>query len=73
MPPVMTAAAFIMTKIVGMPYTTITATAILPILLFFTSAFIIVHLQAVKSGIFLNAERHTDTRHSRHHYGPWVP
>ena len=62
MPPVMGAAAFIMAEIVGVPYTTIMATAILPALLFFASAFIIVHLQAVKSGIVPNTERHTDTR-----------
>jgi len=51
MPPVMGAAAFIMAEIVGVPYTDIMATAILPALLFFASAFLIVHLQAVKSGL----------------------
>lgn len=51
MPPVMGAAAFIMAEIVGVPYTQVMATAILPALLFFTSAFFIVHLRAVKSGI----------------------
>ncbi|MEM9394375.1 MAG: TRAP transporter fused permease subunit [Pseudomonadota bacterium] len=51
MPPVMGAAAFIMAEIVGVPYTTIMAVAILPALLFFASAFFIVHLQAVKAGL----------------------
>ena len=51
MPPVMGAAAFIMAEIVGVPYTQVMAAAILPALLFFTSAFFIVHLQAVKSGL----------------------
>lgn len=51
MPPVMGAAAFIMAEIVGVPYTTVMAVAILPALLFFGSAFFVVHLQAVKSGI----------------------
>ncbi|WP_305989433.1 TRAP transporter fused permease subunit [Roseibium sp. MMSF_3544] len=51
MPPVMGAAAFIMAEIVGVPYTSVMAVAILPALLFFGSAFFVVHLQAVKSGI----------------------
>jgi TRAP transporter 4TM/12TM fusion protein len=51
MPPVMGAAAFIMAEIVGVPYTSVMLAAILPALLFFGSAFVVVHLQAVKSGI----------------------
>jgi TRAP transporter 4TM/12TM fusion protein len=51
MPPVMGAAAFIMAEIVGVPYTSVMAAAILPALLFFASAFMVVHLQATKSGI----------------------
>lgn len=62
MPPVMGAAAFIMAEIVGVPYTEVMATAILPALLFFTSAFFIVHLQAVKSGIQPSTEGSSDTR-----------
>ncbi|WP_298987000.1 TRAP transporter fused permease subunit [uncultured Roseibium sp.] len=54
MPPVMGAAAFIMAEIVGVPYTSVMAAAILPALLFFGSAFVVVHLQAVKSGIAPN-------------------
>ncbi len=62
MPPVMGAAAFIMAEIVGVPYTTIMATAILPAILLFESAFVIVHLQAVKSDIMSATERQADTR-----------
>lgn len=51
MPPVMGAAAFIMAEIVGVPYTKIMSVALLPALLFFASAFCIVHLRAVKSGL----------------------
>ena len=51
MPPVMGAAALIMAEIVGVPYTQVMATAILPALLFFGSAFIIVHLMAIRNGI----------------------
>lgn len=62
MPPVMGAAAFIMAEIVGVPYTQVMATAILPALLFFTSAFLIVHLQAVKSDLRPSTEGTGDTR-----------
>lgn len=62
MPPVMGAAAFIMAEIVGVPYTQVMATAILPALLFFASAFFIVHLQAVKSGIQPSTTGTGDTR-----------
>ncbi|CTQ59014.1 MAG: TRAP transporter fused permease subunit [Roseibium album] len=62
MPPVMGAAAFIMAEIVGVPYTTVMAVAILPALLFFGSAFFVVHLQAVKSGIEPRADDQSDGR-----------
>lgn len=62
MPPVMGAAAFIMAEIVGVPYTAVMATAILPALLFFASAFFIVHLQAVKSDIRPHTEGTGDAR-----------
>lgn len=51
MPPVMGAAAFIMAEIVGVPYTDVMAIGLLPALLFFGSAFAIVHFQAVKANI----------------------
>ena len=62
MPPVMGAAAFIMAEIVGVPYTTVMAVAILPALLFFGSAFFVVHFQAVKSGIEPNRADKSDGR-----------
>ena len=44
MPPVMGAAAFIMAEIVGVPYTDIMLTALLPALLFFGSAFALAYV-----------------------------
>ncbi|MEP5152322.1 TRAP transporter fused permease subunit [Planktotalea sp.] len=60
MPPVMGAAAFIMAEIVGVPYTAVMLAAIIPALLFFSSAFMVVHLQAVKSGIVPNSSSKED-------------
>ena len=51
MPPVMGAAAFIMAEIVGIPYSNVMQAALIPALLFFTSLFFVVHLQAAKSDI----------------------
>ncbi|MBL6957864.1 MAG: TRAP transporter fused permease subunit [Rhodospirillales bacterium] len=51
MPPVMGAAAFIMAEIVGTPYANIMKVGIIPALLFFTSIFFVVHMQAVKNGL----------------------
>ncbi|MDV7142197.1 TRAP transporter fused permease subunit [Tropicimonas sp. TH_r6] len=62
MPPVMGAAAFIMAEIVGVPYTKVMLTALLPALLFFGSAFIVVHLQGVKNGIEPKTEDRSDPR-----------
>ncbi|MEL7528458.1 MAG: TRAP transporter fused permease subunit [Pseudomonadota bacterium] len=62
MPPVMGAAAFIMAEIVGVPYTSVMAVAILPALLFFGSAFFVVHLQAVRSGILPRETDQSDGR-----------
>ncbi|MFV2033858.1 MAG: TRAP transporter permease [Halocynthiibacter sp.] len=62
MPPVMGAAAFIMAEIVGVPYTTVMAMALLPALLFFGSVFAMVHLQAVKSGIMPATQSQRDSR-----------
>ncbi len=62
MPPVMGAAAFIMAEIVGVPYTSVMAVAILPALLFFGSAFFVVHLQAVRSGIMPRQTDQSDGR-----------
>jgi len=62
MPPVMGAAAFIMAEIVGVPYTSVMLIALLPALLFFGSAFFVVHLQAVKSDIKPVEHDQTDGR-----------
>ena len=51
MPPVMGAAAFIMAEIVGVPYANVMQVALIPALLFFSSLFFVVHLQAGKSRI----------------------
>ncbi|MEO4039984.1 TRAP transporter fused permease subunit [Hoeflea sp. CAU 1731] len=61
MPPVMGAAAFIMAEIVGVPYASIMQAALIPALLFFTSLFFVVHLQARKNGIEPLASDETDT------------
>ncbi len=51
MPPVMGAAAFIMAEIVGTPYVNVMKAGLMPALLFFASVLVVVHLQALKSGI----------------------
>ena len=61
MPPVMGAAAFIMAEIVGTPYSNVMKVALIPALLFFTSLFFVVHLQAAKSRIMpMNEVEETD-------------
>ena len=51
MPPVMGAAAFIMTEFTDLPYLTIALAASIPALLYFTGIFIMVHLEAKKNGL----------------------
>ena len=51
MPPIMGAAAFLMTEYVGEPYSEIAMRAILPAVLYFLGIFIAVHLEAKKSGL----------------------
>ena len=48
MPPVMGAVAFIMAENIGVPYATIVKAAIVPAILYFASAFWMVHLEAGK-------------------------
>ena len=50
MPPVMGAAAFIMAEIIGRPYLDVMKAGLIPALLFFSSIFIVVHLEALKQG-----------------------
>lgn len=51
MPPVMGAAAFIMTEFTGMTYGSIALAAAIPAVLYFTGIFIMVHLEAKKQGL----------------------
>ncbi len=51
MPPVMGAAAFIMTEFTDLPYVTIALGATIPAILYFTGIFIMVHLEAKKNGL----------------------
>jgi len=51
MPPIMGASAFIMAEIIGTPYVNIMKAGLVPALLFFTSIFLVVHLQAKRNGI----------------------
>lgn len=51
MPPVMGAAAFIMTEFTALPYLTIALGATVPAILYFTGIFIMVHLEAQKQGL----------------------
>jgi len=48
MPPIMGAAAFLMAEFIGIPYSQIAKSAIIPALLYFTGIFISVHLEAKK-------------------------
>lgn len=51
MPPIMGAAAFLMADYVGLPYSSIIVSAILPAVLYFTGIFICVHLEAKRLGL----------------------
>lgn len=51
MPPIMGAAAFLMSEFVSIPYTQVAAKAILPAVLYFSGIFIMVHLEAKKLGL----------------------
>ncbi|MDK9695130.1 MAG: TRAP transporter fused permease subunit [Siculibacillus sp.] len=51
MPPVMGAAAFIMAETLDVPYSAIVTAAVLPAILYFASAYWMVHLEAGKHGL----------------------
>ncbi len=51
MPPIMGAAAFLMAEFIGMPYSGIAKAAIIPALLYFTGIWIMVDLEARKTGM----------------------
>jgi len=50
-PPVMGAAAFIISEILGIPYIKICVAAVLPALLYYVGLFTAVHMEAVKTGL----------------------
>ena len=51
MPPIMGAAAFLMTEYTGLPYSKIAIAAILPAVLYFTGIFMMIHFEAKKLGL----------------------
>ena len=51
MPPIMGAAAFLMTEYTDMPYAQIAIAAILPAVLYFTGIFMMIHFEAKKLGL----------------------
>lgn len=51
MPPIMGAAAFVMAELTGIPYWDICKSAAFPALLFYGAAFLMIHLEAVKTGL----------------------
>jgi TRAP transporter 4TM/12TM fusion protein len=51
MPPIMGAAAFLMVEFIGVPYLTIAKAAVIPALLYFTGIWIMVDLEARKTGL----------------------
>lgn len=51
MPPIMGAAAFLMSEMINVPYSTIVVVAILPAVLYFAGVFIMVHLEAKRLGL----------------------
>ncbi|MCR4442550.1 MAG: TRAP transporter permease [Peptococcaceae bacterium] len=51
MPPIMGAAAFVMSEFLNIPYGQIALAAAIPAVLYFTGIFITVHLEAVKTGL----------------------
>ena len=51
MPPVMGAVAFIMAETIGVPYVEVVKAALVPAILYFASAFWIVHLEAGRRGL----------------------
>jgi TRAP transporter 4TM/12TM fusion protein len=51
MPPIMAAAAFIMSDFVGVPFRTIAAAATIPAILYFFCVFVTVHLEARRLGL----------------------
>lgn len=51
MPPIMGAAAFLMAEALGMPYLDVAVAAIIPAILYFSGIWIMIHLEAKKTGL----------------------
>lgn len=51
MPPIMGAAAFIMSDFIGVPYITIAIAAVLPALLYYMAVFTMIHMEAKRLGL----------------------
>src|SRR5690625_6368615 len=51
LPPVMGAAAFIMAETLGVRYTTVAITAIVPALLYYVNLIVQIHLRATREGL----------------------
>lgn len=51
MPPIMGAASFLMAESLGIPYMQVAKAAIIPAILYFTGIFIMMHLEAKKTGL----------------------
>lgn len=63
MPPIMGAAAFIMTEYVGVTYGTVATSAAIPAILYFSGIFLNVHYEALKKGLLgLPKEKRPDGR-----------
>ena len=71
MPPVMGAVAFIMAETIGVPYSEIVKAAIIPAILYFASAFWMVHLEAGKRGLHGHAARANCRARSRRSREQW--
>lgn len=63
MPPIMGAAAFIMTEYVGVNYGTVALAGVIPAILYFTGIFTNVHFEALKNGLMgLDKEHRQDAK-----------
>ncbi|HPZ76840.1 MAG TPA: TRAP transporter fused permease subunit, partial [Thermosynergistes sp.] len=51
MPPIMGAAAFVMSEFIGVPYIRIAAAAIVPAILYYLAVFVMVHMEALRLGL----------------------
>lgn len=71
MPPIMGATAFVISAFTGVPYMTICIYAIFPAILYFTSVFCMVHLEALKTDI-KGSEEKVDWKTSIRNYGHMV-